>query len=194
MSQNNKQQVIKEIQSFLEGRNDEIKYLVNVEMNPDSNKASCVIHEPEHNPRIEMHKYTPFLYIKDLKKNGYRLYNGDEQLLKAKMIGKGIIFKRMKTGGQPILKDGYSIKVTSSKSFNHLINFFREGGLNPYDKARDENGRIIKDNRGRPKYLSRHFFYIPRLEDQFFISTGTRLFKGMEEYSDLHKLTFDIEI
>ena len=193
MSENTKVGVIKEIQSFLEGRNDEIKYLVNIETDPKTNTATCVIHEPKHNPRIELHKYTPFIYIKDLKELGYRLYNGDEQLLKAKMIGNGISFKRMKTGNQPRLKNGYSIKVTSSKSYNHIIKFFKEGGVDPYGKKRDENGKIVKDNRGRPIYLSRHLFYTPRLDDQFFISTGARLFKGMEEYKDLHKLTFDIE-
>jgi len=194
MSQTNtKEKTIKEIQSFLEGRNEKIKYLVNVEVNRDSNMASCIIHEPNHNPRIELHEYTPFLYTKDLRKNGHKLYNGDQGLLKAKMIQFGISFKKMKTGGQPRLKNGFDVKVTSKKSYNHLIKFFQDGGLDPYDKVRDQNGKILRDKKGKIQYLSRHLFYTPRLEDQFFISTGARLFKGIEEYKDLHKLTFDIE-
>lgn len=189
----NKEQIIKEIQSFLEGSNKKLKYLVNVETNPNTNTANCIIHQPNHKPRIELHPYTSFLYVKDLKKLGYLLYNGDDEKFKAKMIQYGITYKKMKTGGQPRLKDGYLIKVMSSKSYNHLLMFFREGGYDPFEKKRDYNGRIIKDKKGRSEFLNRHLFFTPRLDDQFFISTGSRLFKGMEEYKELHKLTFDIE-
>ena len=188
-----KEQVIKEIQSFLQGSNEELKYVVNVETNPDKETASCVIHEPGHAPKIELHQYTPFLYVKDLKANGFQLYGGNEKKIKAKEIQYGITQKEMKTGGQPRLKKGYLIKVTTSKSYNHLVNFFRDGGIDPYGKIKDKKGKVVKDNRGRVKYTYRHLFYTPRLDDQFFISKGVRLFKGIEEYKDLHKLTFDIE-
>jgi len=193
MSKQTKEQVISEIQSFLEGKNEDLKYIVNVEVNPFTDTAACVIHEPNATPRVEQHRYTPFLYTKKLKDMGYALYNGDKQLLESKMIQYGITFKEMKTGGQPRLVQGFPIKVTSHKSYNMLLEFFKEGGLDPFAKKRDLNNKIIKDNRGRVKFTNRHLFYTPRLEDQFFISTGARLFKGIEEYKDLHKLTFDIE-
>ena len=51
MKKDNKEQIIKEIQSFLEGSNDELKYIVNIETDSNTNVAECIVHEPNHNPR-----------------------------------------------------------------------------------------------------------------------------------------------
>ena len=61
----NKSEVLKEIKEFLNGSDNDLKYLVNVETDPNVNYASCVIHEPNESPKIIHHYYTPFLYIKD---------------------------------------------------------------------------------------------------------------------------------
>ena len=188
-----KEQIINEIKYFLEGGNDDIKYLVNVETNPDSNKATCVIHEPNKPHRIEEISYTSFLYTKDIKSTGYRLYNGDKKYTVAMMKKYGVTIKKMKTGNHPRLENGYPYKVTSTKSYNHLLDFFKKGGIDPFETIKDEDGRPIRDQNARVMYKFRELFYMPKLNEQFFISTGARLFKGIEEYKDLHRLTFDIE-
>ena len=52
-----KLKVLAEIKGFLEGYNNDLKYLVNVETDPSTNIAECIIHEPNQKPRIENIKY-----------------------------------------------------------------------------------------------------------------------------------------
>ena len=68
--------VLGEIKSFLEGYNNDLKYLVNVETDPRNCIAECVIHEPNKDPRIQKIRYEPFMYMKDLSKLNINLYNG----------------------------------------------------------------------------------------------------------------------
>jgi DNA polymerase elongation subunit (family B) len=133
------------------------------------------------------------LYVKDFKKNGIALFNNDKQLKKSMRIMHGIEFKKLETGGQKRLKDGYCYLVTSSKSYNSIINYFKEGGIYPYQKAEDEQGNILKNKKGDPIYLYRDLFFSPKLYEQFFIDKKARLFKGFEEYKDVHRVTVDIE-
>ena len=53
----NKIEVLTEIKGFLEGYNTDIKYLVNVETNPNTNYGECVIHEPGTEPKFMKIKY-----------------------------------------------------------------------------------------------------------------------------------------
>ena len=189
-----KAKVLGEIKGFLEGYNNDLKYLVNVETDPSTNIAECVIHEPNQKPKIVKIYYEPFMYVKDLTKLNYKLYKGaDENFIESKKIKYGITITKLKTGNQKRLIDGYCYKVTSRRSYNDIINYFTDGGINPYEKARDENDDFIRNKKGELVYLYRNFFYSTRLTEQFFISNQTRLFKGIEEYKNIHKVTFDIE-
>ena len=69
-----KLKVLTEIKGFLDGYNHDLKYLVNVETNPESNEAECIIHEPNKDPEIRRIRYTPFMYMKDLSKHKLELY------------------------------------------------------------------------------------------------------------------------
>jgi DNA polymerase elongation subunit (family B) len=189
-----KLKVLGEIKSFLEGYDDKIKYLVNVETDPNTNYAECVIHEPGKDKKIVKIEYEPFMYVKDLEKLNRVLYPGKSEELKESMkVLFGIKIHKLKTGNQKRLVDGYCFKVTSSKSYNSIVGYFREGGLNPFEKLKDEYGKDVKDKKGDSIYLYRDLFYAPRTTEQFFISNQTRLYKGFEEYKDVHKVTFDIE-
>ena len=185
--------IISEIQSFLEGKNTDLKYLVNVETDSRDRFATCIIHDPVKGKLTEKIEFYPFLYIKDLKKEGYRLFNGNEMKRNAIIKKYGISIKKLKTANHSRLENGYPYIVKTTGAFENIINFFKEAGLDPYDKMRDENDRILYGNNGIPISKHRHLFYIPKLKEQFFISTGIRLFKGFEDYNDIHKLTFDIE-
>lgn len=190
----NKTKVISEIKKFLDGSDNENKYIVNVETNYDDNLGTCIIHKPNsQSVEVKKIKYTPFLYIKDFKKHNINFWKNDKELQRAKMVEYGIKFKKLKTGNQPRLRDGFCYKVTSTKSFGAIQDFFEKGGVKQYEKKRGYNGKFEKTVKGDFIYPNRHLFYNVKTNDQFFISTGIRLFKGYEEYKDIHRLTFDIE-
>ena len=186
--------MISEIKGFLEGYNDELKYVVNVETDNKTNYAECVVHEPGKEKKIIKVEYEPFMYMKDLSKTQHELFYGkSDEWIKSKQGMHGIKITKLKTGNQKRLVNGYCYKITSNRSFNSIIEYLTEGGLNPYEKLRDPEGNLVKDDAGKPIYLYRDLFYSPRTTEQFFISTQSRLFKGFENYDDIHKVTFDIE-
>lgn len=190
----NKHEVLGEIKGFLEGYNQDIKYLVNVETNPRTDIAECVIHEPNQPPRIESIRYKPFMYMKDLSRLGKELYCGmDESYIESKMVKYGVTMEKLETGTQERLMDGYCYKLTSHRSHNDIIQFVKDGGYNPYEKQYDEYGNVVRDERKKMVYKNRDLFYSPRTTEQFFISTQSRLYKGYEQYKEVHRLTFDIE-
>jgi DNA polymerase elongation subunit (family B) len=184
--------ILGEIKGFLEGYNNDLKYLVNVETNPNNNYAECVIHEPDKKPEIRKVFYTPFLFCKDLKKNGIDLYSENRTLMEPRQKQYGIKITKLKTGNHKRLVDGYCYKITSTKSYNAILEYFKCGGIDLYEKKR-KGKKIVRDDKGNYVYLHRDIFYSPRLTEQFFISTGVRLFKGFEEYKNIHKVVFDIE-
>ena len=189
-----KHKVLGEIKGFLEGYNQDIKYLVNVETSYSSDIAECVIHEPNQPPRIENIRYRPFLYMKDLKRLGRELYVGQsEDYIKSKQIKYGITITKLKTGNQKRLLDGYCYKIESHRSSNDITQYLKDGGLDPLEKLTDEYGNIIRDANGKIIYKNRDFFYSPSTTEQFFISTQSRLYKGYEQYKEVHRLTIDIE-
>jgi len=192
--QMDKVKVLSEIKGFLEGYNNELQYLVNVETDPRNNFAECIIHEPNKEPKIVKVAYEPFMYMKDLSKTNYQLYAGkSDTLIESKQIKYGITITKLKTGNQKRLVNGYCYKITSRRSYNDIINYLTDGGMNPYEKAKDGNDEFIRDNKGNLIYLYRDLYYSPRTTEQFFISNQTRLYKGFEEYKSVHRLTYDIE-
>jgi DNA polymerase elongation subunit (family B) len=189
-----KHKVLGEIKAFLEGYNQEIKYLVNVETSYSSDIAECVIHEPNQPPRIENIRYVPFMYMKDLKRFGRELYVGQsEEYIKSKQIKYGITITKLKTGNQKRLLDGYCYKLESHRSANDITQYLKDGGLDPLEKLVDEHGHIVRDHNNKIVYKNREFFYSPSTTEQFFISTQSRLYKGFEQYKEVHRLTLDIE-
>ena len=188
-----KLKIINEIKGFLEGYNEDLKYLVNVEANPNNSYAECVVHPPKGQKEILKVDYISFTYTKDFGRNNVRLYRGDEKLMQEKMIQYGVRVEKMKTGNQERLENGYCWKYSSYKSYNSLVYFFRDGGIYPYEKLLDENDVIVKDKKGRPIYKYLSLFFSPKPAEQFLIDKRARLYKGYEEYKDVHKLVFDIE-
>ncbi len=188
-----KLKILSEIKSFLDGYDCDLKYLVNVETNPNNNIAECIIHEPGKDPEIRKVQYTSFMYMKDLSIKGFSLFPGKPDELELKKHEYGITITPLKTGKHKRLKNGFTFKISSCVSYNAIINFLRDGGVYPYEKLKNRRNREMKDERGNPIYLYRDLFYSIRLSEQFFISTGTRLYKGFEDYKDVNKVTFDIE-
>ena len=165
------------IEEFLEGR-DLQKYIVSIESNKDDNFVYLVVNNPETGKRIEKHKYKPFLWMKhDITKI---IYNGNRRKITEEARKYDIRFKKLRTnsddGSVPKRMDnGYKYLVQTRGSFSDLEKFFIRGGVN------------IRKEEYRP------FFVILSLDEQFLIQTGKRLFKGMDDYNDVHKMQFDLE-
>lgn len=186
--------VLAEIKQFLEGYDNDLKYLVNVETDPKNNEAICIVHQPNTEPKTIKVRYEPFMYMKELSKTKHTLYEGKpETYIESKRIKYGITITKLKTGNQKRLSDGYCYKLTSSRSYNDIIKYLADGSIDPFEKLKDSNGKDIKNLKGESKFLYRDMFYSVKTTEQFFISKQTRLYKGFEEYKQVHKLTFDIE-
>ena len=91
------------------------------------------------------------------------------------MTEHGIFIEKLRTDGNERLEKGLTYMVKSLKSYTNLINFFKDGGIDPW-------GVKHKDA-----------FQIFNPVEQYLIQTKKRLFKGIEEYSGVHRLVFDIE-
>jgi DNA polymerase elongation subunit (family B) len=176
---------LRKIKKFLDGHNEDVKYLVNVELSNDTNVAKGIIHKPGDVPKIRHIPFTSFLYIKNIKKLGWNLYQGQpKEYVLERMKKYGITVTKLETGGQRRLENGYTHIIKSTVSRNSILNYLNEGGFDPYKKE-IINGRTEKPNS--------KLVFAPSLPEQFFISTGIRLYKGFSDYNQVHRVTFDIE-
>lgn len=175
------------LSQFLEGHNPK-KYVVKVETYYDHNYAHVIVHPPNEKPRPEKIIFEPFVWLKDLSENGIQLYGGDEDLKKDMMEEYGITETLLETGKVPRLDNGYKYKISSNISSNAITQYLKRGGLDMWKK--DEQATKEKEQN---VYVYSNLKYSVSLEDQFFIYTGIRLFKGFEKYSEVPKVTFDIE-
>lgn len=165
------------IEAFLNGNNPK-KYVVGVEASYNKPIVSLIINDPERGKYIEEETYKPFLWFKD--ELIPLLYGGSKLKSIEAAQRHGVTTKRLKIsdseGNTPErLRNGFRYLVICKKSYNDLIYFFREGGVDVFDRD-----------------TSKLFFMFTPVE-QFMIQTGIRLFKGMDDYNDLHRFQFDLE-
>lgn len=165
------------IESFLQGT-DPQKYIVAVEAGYSEGKVLLVVNDPDTGKRIEEHKYKPFLWFKEDITS--MLYGGKRMKIQEAATRAGIKITRLKVSDEngmspDRLANGYKFMATCSKSYNDLVYFFKNGGIDVFSK---ENSR---------------FFVMFSPTEQFLIQSGKRLFKGMEDYDDVHRLQFDLE-
>lgn len=165
------------IEAFLQGK-DPQKYIVAVEAGYVDRHVVLVINDPETGKRLESHPYKPFLWFKhDIVSD---LYGGRrlEQLKACKEYG--ISIKEVKTtdenGFSPKkLQEGYKYLATCKKTYNDLVSYFKNGGVDVFGE----------------QYRKSFVMFSPA--EQFLIQSGKRLFKGMDDYNDIHRFQFDLE-
>ena len=165
------------IESFLNGNNPK-KYVVGIEANYTDSTFNLIINDPDTGKRIEKYPYKPFLWFKD--EVGKLLYGGNKVKAMQEAQNYGIKSQRLKVsdtnGNIPKrLQNGYKYIATCSKSYNDLVRYFKDGGIDVFDK----------------KYSKLFFMFSP--VEQFMIQSGIRMFKGMDDYDDLHRFQFDLE-
>ena len=165
-----------QIAKFLEGRNPK-KYIVNIEVPYGQNKASLVINDPIKGKYIGTEEFNTFLWFKeDVTK---MLYGGDRTAIRNQCTNYGITITKLKTNnGEKIvnrMENGYKYMARCSGPYSQLLNFFKTGGVDVYGEK-----------------TKRLFMALSPVE-QFMIASGKRLFKGMDDYGDIHRMQFDIE-
>lgn len=165
------------IENFLHGSNPK-KYVVGIEASYGEPYVHLIINDPETGKRIEKHPYKPFLWFKEEVSS--ILFDGKKSKSREVAQKYGIKTKRLRisdaNGEIPNrLSNGYRYIATCNESYNKLIQFFKVGGIDVFDK----------------KYSKLFFMFTP--VEQFMIQTGIRLFKGMEDYNDVHRFQFDLE-
>lgn len=160
------------IETFLNGADPE-QYIVGVEYDYPSNRIYKIIQDPKRGKIIKEDKLTAFLWVGDLTE--FNFYGGSKWQQKKKMEEYGIVIEKLQTHGNERLENGMKYLVKSLKSYTSLISFFKQGGVDPW-------GEKYKDN-----------FVVLTPVEQYLIQKKKRLFKGIDEYSGVYRMGFDIE-
>ncbi len=161
-----------EIERFLLGE-DEEKYIVSLEYDYKSSKIYKVIQDPVKGKLLRPDTFIPFAWVGDLK--GKNFYKNDKHAQKRAMSENGIIIERLDTHGDERLENGLKYLVKTTKSYSNLVNFFKGGGLDPWGRDNTDSIQILSP------------------VEQYLIQKSKRLFKGFDEYDEIHRFVFDIE-
>lgn len=161
-----------EIEEFLKGSDPE-QYIVSVEFDYVSDSIYKIIEDPIKGKIVKRDTFIPFAWVGDLR--GLNFYQGSKGLQKEAMTKYGIVIDKLKTEGNKRLEEGLSFMVKSLKGYRTLLQFFRDGGIDPYGEKAKEKVLIL-----------------PPIE-QFLIQKEKRLFKGFETYDDVTRFVFDLE-
>jgi len=165
------------IEKFLEG-GDPQKYIVGVEATYYEDFVYLIINDPENGKRIEKHKFQSFLWMKGEVSS--ILYEGKRSKIRAAMREHDVKIIKLKDtdseGNVPDrLVNGYKYLAKCKGSYSKLINFFKKGGVDVFDS--EQKKLFVK--------------FSPA--EQFLIQTKKRLFKGISDYNNVHRLQFDLE-
>jgi DNA polymerase, archaea type len=160
------------IESFLNGEDPE-EYIVGIEYDYKTNTIFKIIQDPKKGKIVKQDTFVPFLWVGDL--TGLDFYKGSKATQKQKMAEHSITIEPLKTHNDVRLEAGLRFIVKSYKGYTNLINFFKQGGIDPWGE----------------KY--KKYFQILSVSEQYLVQKKKRLFKGIEDYSDVYKLMFDIE-
>ena len=161
-----------EIKNFLEGADPE-KYIVAVEYDYRTNSIYKIKEDPINGKSIQKDKFVPFAWVGNLRQTNF--YSNSKLRQKQAMSKHGILIEKLNTEDNQRLEEGQTYLIKTTKTYRNLISFFREGGLNPWAKE------------------TRHLITILSPVEQYLTQTQKRLFKGFNEYEDVHRLMFDIE-
>ena len=161
-----------EIESFLHG-NDPEEFIVAIEFDYASNSIYKIKEIPGKGKEIRKDTFTPFAWVGDLRDINF--YGGSKAAQKEAMTKHGIMIDKLETHGNKRLEKGMTFMVKSLKGYRELVQFFREGGCDPW-------GERTKDK-----------IIILSPVEQYLVSKEKRLFKGFEDYNQVTRLVFDLE-
>lgn len=161
-----------EIESFLHG-NDPEEHIVAIEFDYAQNCIFKIKEIPNKGKEIIKDTFVPFAWVGDLR--GFKFYKESKSLQKESMSKYGIVIEKLNTHNNERLNKGLTYIVKSLKGYRELIQFFRDGGIDPWgDKFRDK-------------------VLLLSPVEQYLVQKEKRLFKGFEDYNDVTRLVFDLE-
>jgi DNA polymerase elongation subunit (family B) len=161
-----------EIKNFLEG-NDPEEHIVAIEYDYISDHIYKIKEVPGKGKSINRDTLIAFAWVGDLR--GLNFYSGSKGLQKEAMSKHGIIIEKLRTDGNERLENGLTFLVKSMKGYRALIQFFRDGGLDPWSERAKDRIMLLSP------------------VEQYLVSKEKRLFKGFEEYNDITRFVFDLE-
>jgi DNA polymerase elongation subunit (family B) len=161
-----------EIKQFLEGADPE-EFITSIEFDYQSDYIYKIKEVPGKGKSIQRDTFVAFAWVGDLR--GLNFYQGSKGLQKEAMSKYGIVIDKLETMGDERLERGLTFMVKSLKGYRTLIQFFRDGGLDPW-------GEKMKDK----------ILMLPPVE-QFLVQKEKRLFKGFADYDEVTRLVFDLE-
>ena len=161
-----------EIEQFLQGNDDE-KYIIGVEYDYVKDCIWKIIEHPIHGKQIKKDTFIPFAWVGDLR--GLNFYQSSKTLQKEAMTKHKIVIEKLRTDGNDRLERGLTYMVKSLNGYCSLIQFFREGGLEPWGET--TRGLVL---------------ILPPVE-QFLVVKEKRMFKGFDEYDSITRFVFDLE-
>lgn len=168
---------IEEIEKFLVGK-DPQKYIVAIEGSYSSQHVNLIINDPKEGKIIQKSKFKPFLWAKH---DGLLSLCGGKRSEISKLFrDNNITLKKLRiehdNGEIPErMENGFTYLVQGNCTYGELINTFKKGGVDIFD----------------PNF--RRYFVTLSIQEQYLTQTGKRLFKGIEDYDDIHRLQFDLE-
>ena len=161
-----------DIENFLHG-NDPEEFIVAIEFDYASNSIYKIKEIPGKGKEIRKDAFIPFAWVGDLR--GLKFYNDSKSLQKEAMSKYGIVIDKLDTHNNKRLEKGLTFIVRSLKGYRELIQFFRDGGCDPWsDKAKEK-------------------ILVLSPVEQYLISKEKRLFKGFEDYGQVTRLVYDLE-
>jgi len=162
----------KEIESFLHG-NDPEEFIVAIEFDYASNSIYKIKEIPGKGKEIRKDTFIPFAWVGDLRDINF--YKGSKAAQKEAMTKFGIVIEKLETHDNDRLNRGLTFLVKSLKGYRELVQFFREGGCDPWGDRTKEKMMILSP------------------VEQYLVQKEKRLFKGFEDYNQVTRLVFDLE-
>jgi DNA polymerase elongation subunit (family B) len=162
----------KEIESFLHG-NDPEEFIVAIEFDYASNSIYKIKEIPGKGKEIRKDTFIPFAWVGDLRDINF--YKGSKAAQKEAMTKFGIVIEKLETYNNDRLNRGLTFLVKSLKGYRELVQFFREGGCDPWGDKTKEKMMILSP------------------VEQYLVQKEKRLFKGFEDYNQVTRLVFDLE-
>ena len=161
-----------EIESFLHG-NDPEEFIVAIEFDYASNSIYKIKEIPGKGKEIRKDTFIPFAWVGDLRDINF--YKGSKAAQKEAMTKFGIVIEKLETYDNDRLNRGLTFLVKSLKGYRELVQFFREGGCDPWGDKTKEKMMILSP------------------VEQYLVQKEKRLFKGFEDYNQVTRLVFDLE-
>ena len=125
-----------DIESFLHG-NDPEEFIVAIEYDYASNSIFKIKEIPGKGKEIRKDSFIAFAWVGDLR--GIKFYGDSKEAQKVAMTKYGITIDKLETHGNERLQKGMTFMVRSLNGYRDLIQFFRDGGCDPWgEKTKDK--------------------------------------------------------